>query len=179
VKNEAGDHREDGGVGGNAEGESQNHNESESARFAEETRAETKVLEERFERGKSALISDALFGLLKASELEESGATGFVGSEAGAEIVVDVVLEMGEEFSVQFPFEVRTAKQVKDALEGGAKGVHRWASRIPFVLTMEMERMFHRIARGRFAWPQSLRCAATKTPLFRKNEFSLETRRGG
>jgi hypothetical protein len=146
VKDEARDHGEDGGVGGDAEGKSENDNKGEGRRFPKATRSKANVLEESFESGESALITDALFGLFEATELEEGGATGILGSEAAAEIVVDVKLQMRGKFSVQFPFKARTAKQVKDAVESGAKGFHRWVSGIPFVVTMEVERMFHRIA---------------------------------
>jgi hypothetical protein len=59
-----------------------------------------KVLQESFKEREGALVAHGFFGLLEASELEKSGAAGFVGSKAGAEIVVDVVLEMGRELVV-------------------------------------------------------------------------------
>ena len=67
------------------------------------------------------MIADGFFGLLEAAELEKGLAACFGGGEAATEIVVDVELEVGRKFSVQFPFELRPPEMVANAEQQCAK----------------------------------------------------------
>ena len=114
---------EDGSGGTNTEGESENGNGGEAAVFAQIAQRMTKILKEGFEEWEGLLVADKLLGLREATEFEESVATGFGGSHAGAKVVVDVELEMGVEFSTEVAI-ATTKNQVQKAVEYGAKRMH-------------------------------------------------------
>src|SRR5438874_515227 len=73
---------EDGGVGADAEGESENRDRGKAGRLAEHAESEAKVLEQCFEEGKAAGTAVLLFGLLPAAEAEVRLAASFGGGEA-------------------------------------------------------------------------------------------------
>jgi hypothetical protein len=66
--------------------------------------------------------------LLQAAELQNRGATGLLGREAAAEVVVDVELEVRLEFLAELPVEGCTAaEEIAEAGEAGAKSSHVFA----------------------------------------------------
>jgi hypothetical protein len=118
------DETEDGGVGADAERESQGGDEGERGRLAEDAKGIAQVLEKSFEERERALVADAFLGLLEATKLEEGLTTGFVGRKAAADIVVAVELEVGGEFGVEFPFEAGATEKVAEASDERSKSGH-------------------------------------------------------
>ena len=95
------DDGEDGGVGADAESESEDSDGGESRGFSEEAQGETRVVEERFEDRDGLLVADELLGLFEPAEFEESEAAGFLRRKTLTEIVIDVELEVGGELGVE------------------------------------------------------------------------------
>jgi hypothetical protein len=90
---------EDGGVGADAECQGKDRDGGEGGRFAEEAKGEAGVLEEGFEDWERLLVADGFSGLFQPAQSEESLTAGFFGGEACLEVVVDVELEVGVQFS--------------------------------------------------------------------------------
>jgi hypothetical protein len=99
AKQHAIDDGEECGVGADAEGQDENCGGGEGRIAQEEAESETCVLEKRFREGEGALITDLLFGLFQAAELEEALAASFGGGHSAAEMVLDVKLKVGVELS--------------------------------------------------------------------------------
>lgn len=125
VENEAADQGEDGGVGADAESESKESDGGEGGFAAKKARGETEIAEEGFEERKVVMIADGFFGLFQAAEFQEGDAAGFFGRHAGAEVVVEVKVQMGAEFIVQFPFKLGLVEEIAETEEEGAKKIHR------------------------------------------------------
>src|SRR5580704_10587995 len=89
---------EDRGVPADSESESKDSDGSEAGIFAQHAHAEANVLEERFQRRQAATVADRFFGLVEAAKLNQSLAAGFFGRHTGAEIVINMKLQMGLEF---------------------------------------------------------------------------------
>src|SRR5579884_1257703 len=113
------DGAEDGGVGADAERESQDGGEGESGGAGQQAQAEAKVLDEGFEAGKApalaALLAKAA-GIAEAAQREGAGFLGTpaLGDEIGGE-QLDVLLHFGVELGIEpraLRAEAQLAKQV-------------------------------------------------------------------
>ncbi len=65
--------------------------------------------------------------MLEAPEFEEGFAAGFRGGHAGAEIVIDVKLEVGAKLIVEVAVELVLLEEIAEAEECGAE-IHGWTS---------------------------------------------------
>jgi hypothetical protein len=92
------DDGEDGGVSANAESESQDGDGGEAGIFAERAEGETKILSSDLEKRESAAGAVGFLGGFDAAKFQEGLAAGFGGRQAGAEVVVDMELEVGFDF---------------------------------------------------------------------------------
>jgi hypothetical protein len=108
------DDGEDGGVGADAESESEDDDGSEARIFAERAEGKAEILLSDFEKGETAAITIGFLGGFDAAEFQEGLAAGFGGRQAGAEVVVDVQLQVGFDFFGEFAI-------VGGLMEGGAK----------------------------------------------------------
>jgi hypothetical protein len=108
------DDREDGGVGADAESESEDGDNCKGRRFFQEAEGETGVVKEGFYDGEGLLFADALFGLFEAAEFEEGLAAGFLGPEALTEMVVDVELQVVRKFGVEVAVAFKNVEQAEE-----------------------------------------------------------------
>jgi hypothetical protein len=127
AKENAVDKAKDGGVGADAEGQGENRDESEGRIFAEHAGAVAKILEKSFEPREGARVTGRFQGLLGATELDESAATGFRGGHAGLEIVGDGFVEVGRDLGGEIDVELVSAEEGDEAMKKLAE-VHGWAS---------------------------------------------------
>jgi len=89
---------EDGGVGGDADGEDRDGEESEGRTFTEHAGAEANVLKQVFEEVGAAGVARGFGEFGDATEIAESGAAGFGGGHAGGDVFSDLAIEVETEF---------------------------------------------------------------------------------
>jgi hypothetical protein len=83
------------GHASDAEREREDSGERESRRFTQLPQSETGVLEKTLEERKGAAFAVGLSCLFHAAEPDQGIAARLLGGHAGAEIIVDMHLEMG------------------------------------------------------------------------------------
>jgi hypothetical protein len=115
------DDTEDGGVGSNTEGESENGHAGEDRSFEKHSNAEADISKECFNQSERPLLTGRFFGLFDATEFEKSTAPGFIEGHTRAKIVRNVEFEMCKQLRIQFPIELPSACQVAEADKKGAK----------------------------------------------------------
>src|SRR5438309_10613279 len=96
---------EDRRIGTDAESQCKRGNYSEARSLPEHAKREAQVLEECFEKRKTAAVAVKFFRLFDTTKLDQRLTTRFCGAHVGAEIVFDVHLEMavhlGREFAIK------------------------------------------------------------------------------
>jgi hypothetical protein len=120
----------DGGVGADAEGESQDGDGSEGGGFLEKAEGEAGVLKKGFEEREGLFVAHGFLGLFEAAEFEEGVAAGGFGGHTSGEVVVNVELKVGGQLGVEFAVDLGFAEEILDASEEGG---HRVASKEKFV----------------------------------------------
>src|SRR5215469_112969 len=119
--------REDGGVGADAQGESENGDGGEARRFSEHAKSEAQILEQGVEEGKATAVAVALPGLFETAELEERLAAGLFGGHALSEVAFDSHFQVRTQFGVEVAIELRAAKDGAQAVKRLAKPGDHWS----------------------------------------------------
>ena len=117
------DKGEDGGVGADAEGESEDGDGSEGGILAQGAQGVADVLEQRFEERDAAGVATFFFGGFEAAKFEAGAAEGFVPRDAGGDEVVGVGFEMEAEFGVHVALHLGAVESgVEPGTEAGEVG---------------------------------------------------------
>ena len=86
AQEESVDDAEDDDVCADAEGEDEDGDSGEGAILAEGAEGVAQILRESFDHGEAPGVTMNFFGLLRAAELREGAAAGFLRGHAGLEI---------------------------------------------------------------------------------------------
>src|ERR1700723_2732989 len=92
---------EDGGIGADAEGESDDGDGGESGSFAQGTEPVANVLDESFDKVDAAGFATFFFDVIFAAEFETGAAECFAARNAGVDKLGDVLVEAEAEFVVE------------------------------------------------------------------------------
>ena len=103
--------RKDGGVDTDAEGQGQHGNGGEARILPQQARAKTQILQPYIQYRKPSALTNHLFCLLDATELDQRLPTRFCGVHARVQVVFDVHLEMAFHLCGEFFVPPAPAKQ--------------------------------------------------------------------
>src|SRR6185437_684643 len=130
------ENREDGGVGADAQGESEYGDGRKARRFAQSAEAVAQVLDDCVQPCAHALGANAFLGLLDAAQLDLCGAAGFYGRHAVGDVLFcfgfDVVCDFIVDFAIEFSAMQERAKperQLVKQLLYSYPGLLLWGSR--------------------------------------------------
>ena len=126
AEEDAVDDAEDGGGRTDTEGKSEDRDGGEDRRFAKHAKTESEVLEKSFEEWEGAVVADEFFGLLRATEPDQSLAAGFLRGHAGFEVVGDSFVDVGGHLGFEVGVEGVATEEGGHAIEEAK--VHKRAS---------------------------------------------------
>ena len=127
LEEDAAHHREEGGVGADAEREGHDRDGGEAGAAPEDAQAVAQVLEQRLDEADAARVAVLLLDRLDAAELEAGAPHRLVFAQAGAAVLVRLHLEVEAELLVELVLDGAAAEERAQAVAEVAQ--HRYTSR--------------------------------------------------